>query len=402
MAANATGSAAESSNKARSTPLTRGPSADDLRRAGIRTSVLGLIGRLPAVVRRPLRVFESSPPPQPSDGSSSRQRLSPPPSPRSSSPLSASSSALGKHKADSVRRAAPPPEPRRKRHKRKPITPSAISYDMYPHIVEAILKHADVASLIASRGTCHALQALADQRLQRSAESDPRHGTPPDRRLSWVHGTHRHTRLPRYTAIGWVYVHGPATAPAANAEKIKLVVPPGTHRLVVYIAFTVSSASVKGDEAKELHSAIDNILSIKWAERPGDRPRFVGFIFVPDYLRPASTPPPRSTVSRDYNPFRTEGYQVLMPGMLGDLAHKFNRLHLVPNQGAVRFIGLELLTPTLIQSNIKWPQLHGEQLSLAVIQATRETFKRYLVTDEWTVVQVRAWASRLMAETRKF
>lgn len=382
-------------------PLTRAPSADDLRRAGIRTSVAGLISRLPTIVQRPLRIFESNPPP--SATSSSGESTWPPPPASSTSTSSASSSALGKRKADPIRPAAPAapfPESRRKRRKSKRTAASPISYDMYPHLVETIMKHADVTSLIAFRGTCHAVQALADQRLQRLAESDPRHGTPLDRRLSWVHGTHRRTRLPRYTAIDWVYVHGPTTATAGDAEKARLVVPPGTQRHVVYLAFTVSSTSVEEEEAKQLHETMKNTISVKWAA--DNRPRFVNFVFVPDYLEPATLPPPRTTAARDFNPFHTEGDHVHMPGMLGDLARKFNLFHLIRDQGGVRFIGLELLTPTLIQSTVDWPQLHGERLSRAVMQVTHESFKRYINLDDLTAVEVRSRASRLMAEKRKF
>ncbi|KAL1408048.1 hypothetical protein Q8F55_004845 [Vanrija albida] len=372
--------------------LHRAPSADDLRRSGVRTSVANLIKRLPAVVSRR---FQPSPS-RPADPSPSTPRAAPVPAARSAADAPSLHPGRKRKRREDERVPAAPAAPPWRRPGR--VWPTPLKYDRYPHIVEDILQLCDIGTLLAFRRTCQALGAIADARLQRLAESDPRHGTPLDRRMTWECGRHRRTRLPRYTAIDWVFVHG-AGLNVFNAEDpVNLTVPPNTQRHVVYIAFEVP-ANLSAAESHLISEAVRlTIVPLYLSQRP----RFVDIIFVPDYLGPPLHPP--DMYNSESNPFLGGGHHPNPPGMLGELAWSFNIFQHISGQGAVRFIGLETLTATLIESTTVSP-LRGERLSRAAMEATVAAFQEDFTgrrPGEDTFVMLKNCSSRLMAEKRKF
>ncbi|KAL1408049.1 hypothetical protein Q8F55_004846 [Vanrija albida] len=381
-----------------STPLARVPSADEMRRSGVRTSVADLVKRLPAAAPRP------RPLPLPllcfTRPSSVIHSLRPPDPPETSHRAMPSRSESRKRK----REPTPPPGPPRRGQTL--AKPAPFDYAVFPHIVERILQLADIPTTIAFRRTCQSLQARADARLQQLAEGDPRSGTPLDAHLPGRgSSTHRRTRLPRYTIIDWVLAHGPDMPALLRYGGVRLGIPPETRRHVIYVAFTVP-ADCTEDEARSVATGVKSLIQRR--AYGCHCLRFIDIIFVPSYDGETQAPDRYSPIiAGGYNPF-LGALGPHAPGILGHLAEVFEIYQHVGRQGTVRFVGLETLTARLITPDVASP-LVGEDLSRAAIEAIRDAFtevrKRHYIVDadeRFKSVDIRNCASRLIAEKRKF
>lgn len=110
-------------------------------------------------------------------------------------------------------------------------TPLPFTYDAFPHLIDQVATHADLATLLAIRHTCRGLMSLADSIL--AATPHLNHGT--NGTPGYMHpvpGAEGHTRalLPPYTVIDRVAV-------LHSDSMTQVALPPGTRRHVVVVVF---------------------------------------------------------------------------------------------------------------------------------------------------------------------